>query len=121
MARPQRDELQRLRDRVAELEGLLGIADGFELQRLGLSPTESMVCGMLLKRAVVSHEAIFTALYGDRSECDQPNFNMVTTLISLLRRRLKVFNVGIRNERSRGYYILESHKALLRAALAKTS
>jgi len=68
-------ELERLRDRVEQLEQALGV-DRSLTSRLrtafGLEPGVAQVMGMLMKRDFVTHDALYVVLYAARPECDWP-------------------------------------------------
>jgi hypothetical protein len=60
------DEVQRLRDRIEELEQILGVDRALASRlrgALGISRDQARMLVLLLSRDVVTHEAMFTVLY----------------------------------------------------------
>jgi DNA-binding response OmpR family regulator len=106
------NELQQLRDRVAELEELLGVSDEIGFQVLGLTPTEAGLLGMLIKKDFVAAASIYCGLFGGRPECDQPDGNIIAVYISKLRKKI---GVEIVNVRGTGYFMRERDKEIIRA------
>jgi hypothetical protein len=118
------NELHLLRDRVAELEELLGIGETehWQLSKLGFSKSEAAVLGLILKRkGPASREFIFTALYGSALDCDQPGEQLIDVWISKINSKLER-RLGFRivNVRAYGWHLLEEHKATLREQLTDT-
>ena len=98
-------EIARLRDRIEELESILGART--EHRRLtGISEIQWRLLGVLMKReGVVSREAAFQVVYGDRQEADQPNMRMIDTHICRINKRLARFGARIQSESGSGYYM----------------
>lgn len=69
-------ELQRLRDRVEELEDILGVTSSLPKRlfpQMVFKPKDNeRLLGMLLARTFLSQDAIYYALFGTRLESDQP-------------------------------------------------
>lgn len=65
-------ELNALRARVAELEGLIG-ARAAEFFPLRLRPQARIILGLLIARERVTTAALMTALYAGRPECEWPD------------------------------------------------
>ena len=63
-------ELERLQNRVCELEELLGLH--LERRLPGFSDLAWQLLGLLLKHRIVPREFAHRALYGGRPEVDQP-------------------------------------------------
>lgn len=112
------NELYLLRDRVAELENLLGIgeAEHWQLTTLGFTKSEATVLGVILKRnGPASRDYIFTAMYGSTMECDQPELKLIDVWISKINSKLeRRFGFRIVNVLGIGWRILEENKAKLR-------
>lgn len=97
-------EIERLRDRVAELEEMLGIR--FELPNaLGLTPLEARIVGVLIKREIASRDYIYWAVYGDLPDCDQPDIKTIEVHIVKIRRKLAAHGISILNRYNVGYYV----------------
>lgn len=114
-------ELQQLRDRVAELEALIGVDRDLPLREL-LRPAYwhrdcEPMCGMLLKQEFVGRERAFIALYGGRTETDQPDIKIIDIVVCRLRQALRPYQVAIATSWGRGYYMTADNKRRLRALL----
>lgn len=119
-------ELDRLRDRVEDLEHLLGITEHFprvlcpaikgKFRRGFLDP----ILGLLLARAYVPKEAMYEVLYGMRAEAEQPRTNVISVNICILRKVLKSHGIAITNIWGKGYYLTADDKAKLRALIEQS-
>jgi DNA-binding response OmpR family regulator len=113
-------EMERMRDRVLQLEQILGI-DSSETGRIreafGLEPDLARIMGMLLKRNFVSHESLYTVMYGHRPECEWPDAKVLDVQICKLRRRLKPHDVTIATRWGEGWSISVPNKVKARAVL----
>jgi hypothetical protein len=97
-------ELERLRDRVAELEDLLGMA--MVKPGIGLSGLSGILLGLLIRRSAVSREFAFRAIYGARPESEQPtNLRIIDTLVHRLKIALRPHGIVVSTERFTGYYL----------------
>jgi hypothetical protein len=114
-------ELEQLRNRVEQLEIVLGI-DAPRSARLrlafGIQPGQAEVLGMLLNRTAVAKEAIYSLLYGLRPECDQPVWKSVDVVVHKLRRALAVHGIRIETLQGVGYGMTAANKAMVHAVLA---
>lgn len=116
-------ELQQLRDRVAELEDLLGMMSAPALRQV-LRPAKNQwlkkcepMMGILLARHAVSKEQAFTALYGGLPEADQPEPKMIDIVVHRLRQALTPHGIEIAVVWGVGWYMTEENKAKLRALI----
>lgn len=113
-------ELIRLRDRVEELERVLGV-DRNLTSRLrdafGIEPGMAPVLGMLLKRNFVSHDSLYTVLFAGRPECDWPEPKLMDVQICKLRRVLKRHGISIKTRWGEGWLMSSEDKAKVRAVL----
>jgi DNA-binding response OmpR family regulator len=98
-------ELQRLCDRVEELEGLLGLTmiGRDTILPIAITRAARPLLGLLLRRGQVTHSVAFTALYGDRPEAEQPELELVKIYILRLRRELGPHGIKIKTEWGVGY------------------
>jgi hypothetical protein len=114
------DELQRLRDRIDELEQVLGV-DRTLTNRLrgalGISRDQARMLGVLIGRNVVTHEAMYTVMYGARPECDQPSLKIMDVQLCKLRGRLKPHGITFRTLWGEGWQMPMEEKAKVRALL----
>lgn len=106
-------ELQRALDRIDELEELLGLQVHLP-NMFGLTPLEVKIVGLLIKRNIVSRDAIHSALYGGFPDCDQPDPKTVEVHICKVRRKLNVYGLEIKNRYGVGYYIEDDVRASLK-------
>lgn len=119
-------EVQRLRDRVAELEAALGQTECFPvalLPRAVIGRNSRVLCskvlGLLLARKVVPACAAYAVIYGARPECDQPQSeNVIRVAVSALRKALAPYGVTITHEHGAGYTMPDRAKRIVRAVMA---
>lgn len=78
-------ELRRLRDRVEELEDIVGLKAAARFPA-PMSPQQREILGILLTRAIAM-DALIAALYGRRPECDQPDNPSRVIFVQLTRLR----------------------------------
>jgi two-component system cell cycle response regulator CtrA len=108
-------ELARLRDRVEELEGLLGMRTLCP-RPWRLSGREAQVFGLLMRHSVCPRERIFAAIWGYDSEVDG---KIVDVTICHLRRKLRPLGIEIRTEHGVGYFLPPDGRRRARAAIAE--
>lgn len=115
-------EIQRLRDRIEELEGILGVGkDDVTAYRqlLGISPDQAKVLGLLMKRTVtVTRASISTVLYGARPDCDIPADKIIDVLVCKLRKAIAASGASIRTDWGNGYSMTAADKTALRDYMA---
>ena len=99
--------------RCEELERILGLRQEFPLA-LGLSKTMQRVLGVLLKRDFISGESLFTIVWGEKPESDQPESKLVAVYISKLRAKLKPHGIEIKTRWGQGFYMEPESKKRLR-------
>src|SRR5260221_578830 len=92
------DELQELRDRVDELERILGLTAAPEwlasMDAFGLSAMESKLACLFMHRVLWSHEALEIALY-DAHKRDRHCSTAVDARVSALRVKLAPYGIAI--------------------------
>lgn len=117
-------ELQQLRDRVCELEELLGLTAEFPRHLLPRGTFRLNICepllGLLLARPFVSQQAAYDACYGGRPECDQPDIKQIQVAICYLRKGLASKGIEVSLDRGQGYYMTDENKSKLRALIAES-
>jgi DNA-binding response OmpR family regulator len=107
-------ETTRLRDRVEEVERLLGMR--VVPPRLwGLTRREAEVLGVLLRRQVISHAQLFEAVWGGDSDC---GVKIVDVVVSKLRAKLRPHGITIRTEYGAGYFVPAASKVAARVLIA---
>lgn len=112
-------ELQALRDRIVELEELIGAKPPTRpLRALHLRPAEEIVCQLLVKQPILTHEFYMISAHGARPECDQPETRILEQYICFLRKKLKPFDIAIKTKWGAGFYLSAENKAKLAALLA---
>lgn len=111
------EKIAALEDRVAELEELLGVGPTFSDQyaKLGLSPMERQVLGYIVRREVATKEGAFQAIYGARSECDQPDMmkEAISVRIYQVRNALDPHGIEIKTIYKVGWTMSEDDKKKL--------
>lgn len=96
-------QLQSALDRIEELEDLIGL--NLKLpNEFGLTPTEMQCVGAIVRRGILNQEAIFTAIYGSRPECQQPDVKIIDVYLCRVRRKLAPKGFELKNSFSVGYY-----------------
>src|ERR1700756_4442183 len=110
-------ELQRLRDRVTELEDLLGLSeDDVSLLKaaLPLTPSECrMLATLRKKRGAACRNWLYDVLYGARPECDQPDPKIIEVMISKIRPKLRAVNIEIKTVWGYGYMMEDADRKRL--------
>ena len=112
--------MERLRDRVAQLEQVLGIdrsLGGKMRDAFGLEPAFVPILGMIYKREFVTRGGLYTVVYGGRPECEWPDERILDVQICKLRKVLKKFGITIKTKWGEGWYMTRANKANVRAAL----
>jgi len=112
--------VQALLDRIDELERILGVDEEltFRIMRsTGCSRTESKFVGMLFKRQMVTRECLFVVIYGDRSEDDVPESEILRTHVCKARQVLKQYGITIDTVWGAGYAMSTQNKKLLQELL----
>jgi DNA-binding response OmpR family regulator len=107
-------ETARLRDRIEELERLIGMRT-VPPRLWGLTRQEADLLGILLRRQVMTHAQLFEAIWGGDSEC---NSKIVEVVVCKLRAKLRPHGIAIRTEHGVGYFIPPDSKAAARAQIA---
>ncbi|WNV10116.1 hypothetical protein [Tardiphaga sp. 709] len=112
-------EIQCLRDRIEELEGLLG-AGKEDLDRLavfGMPAICSVILGLLLKRVVVRREAAYVVIYGNRPEAEQPQIKGLDVYVWRVRQRLRLHQIELKTQFRVGWYLTPDDKAKINALI----
>jgi DNA-binding response OmpR family regulator len=114
------DELDRLRDRIADLEDMLGMTECIPIRHaLGLTNLEAKLLGLLYRRQFWSSDCLCRALFGDR---DGEQLTEVRVFVSKLRTKMRPHNISIKNHWGDGYSIdsenRERVKLLMNASTA---
>lgn len=95
----ERDE--RIRQLEQEITGSNDLKIMGEALRLGLSPVETKVWGVLRSREIASHQTIYTVLYGFRA--DPPEEGVICRHIWGLRRKIGPHGYHITNYHGHGW------------------
>ncbi len=112
---------RRLRDRIAELESLLGIdADAsLRYEMLGLQPIARRMLAYIVKREVATRDGLFVAIYGERPDVDQPDIVVVNQHIMRIRNAIEPHGLLLRTLAGVGYAMPPADKVRLDAVLAR--
>lgn len=112
-------ELERLRDRIEELEELLGLTMPWPRYVRGFTPIRRALLGLLRRRPLVTREFAYRAIYGGRPESNQPaDLRIIDQIICRLNRVLKDHGIRIQCDNRTGYYLAAEDKAALDQLLA---
>lgn len=117
-------EVKALRDRVQELEALLGIGDD-TVSRLYLAlgdatPQQCEIIGVMLKRMVATRLGLFTILFGGLPDCDQPEIKIIDVQMVRIRKVLLKHGITIDVQWGMGSWsISKDDKRKLRALMAR--
>jgi DNA-binding response OmpR family regulator len=114
---------RQLRDRIAELEDVIGTSERASLRYslLGLPATLRRILGFLVSRDIANRDGLFAALHGDKPECDQPEIKVLDQQICRLRQRLGPHGIAIKTEWGIGYSMSLADKAKLEDLLERKS
>jgi hypothetical protein len=113
----RRDNRPSFRERIADVEQLLGIDDPKPLI-VKVSRTERILMELLLRRNMLTREVAWGVLYGHRPDADQPQYRVISTIIHHLRSRLSPHGVEITTEYGTGWYLKEKDREKLEHLLA---
>lgn len=103
-----------LRQRVGELEGLLGLR--FESPpQLGLTRQESKIFGLLMKLPLVAKETAIRELYLHSQ--DEAEIKIVDVFVCKMRKKLEPHGIEILTQWGQGYYLDKTNKARADALL----
>ena len=116
------ETLEQCQDRIAELTELLGGApsDMVKLRRvLNAKPAVCEIIGFMLKRQYCSRVAIFTYLFGARSECEQPEIQIIDVQMCHVRDALEPLGIKVRQDGwgSGSWWLANADRARLRAMM----
>ena len=102
-----------LRDRIAGIEAAL--TDELDAWRIaGLTPMETTLLALLLKRDSASRSQIMAVCYGADPDA-APEDKIVDVMVSKIRRKLRPLGVTIENIHGVGYRLSAASKARIRA------
>lgn len=121
------NELEFLRNRVAELEEVVGLTADLPRSlipramagtRAG-APGALRFIGILLARPFGHREGIYTALYGGRPEADQPIDKILDVTVCYARKILADHDIQIQTIRGEGWRLTDANKAKLRTVIER--
>lgn len=115
-------EQEQLRNRVIELEAMLGVGND-DVSRLltvlDATPQQCEIVGFMLRRAVATRDALLTILFGNRPECDHPEPKLIDVQMVKVKRSLDKVGIKVQTEWGYGGWSLSrADKAMLRAMMA---
>jgi hypothetical protein len=94
-------EADALRNRVEELQALLGVGND-DVSRLltvlNATPQQCEMIGFMLGRSVATRTALHTVLFGARPECDQSEMKLIDVQMVKVRAALKKLDIEVRTE-----------------------
>jgi hypothetical protein len=102
-------EAEALRNRVEELEALLGVGN-HDVSRLmtvlDATPQQCEMVGFMLRRSVATRTALHTVVFGRRPECDQPEIKLIDVQMVNVRKALEKVGVEVRTEWGSGAWAI---------------
>jgi len=115
-------EQEQLRNRVLELEAMLGVGND-DVSRLltvlDATPQQCEIVGFMLRRAVATRDALLTILFGNRPECDHPEPKLIDVQMVKVKRSLDKVGIKVQTEWGYGGWSLSrGDKARLKAMMA---
>lgn len=120
LIRSLRDENARLREEVVQLRAALSECEPLP-QEWRLSPLETRVFGVLVRRPCASFTAIMTALYSDRADADViDDQTAIRCYVCKIRRKLTPFGITITTRRGHGYALDPATRARFAGAVQPT-
>lgn len=114
-------ELQRLRDRVDQLQAIIGVdrsTTGRLRDAFGLEIEQAETVGMLYARDFVTRDGLFTVLYGGRPESEWPNDKSLDALMSKLRKRLGEHGITVETKWGEGWFLPPASRSVIRQVIA---
>ena len=115
-------EADALRNRVEELQSLLGVGNDDVSQLLTVldaTPQQCEMVGFMLRRSVATRTALHTVLFGARPDCDQPEIKLIDVQMVKVRKALEKVGVEVRTEwGSGGWAIPAADKTRLRRLMS---
>lgn len=107
-------ENDQLRDRVRELEAMVGIS--FETPpQFGFTQKESVIFGLLLKQNLVRRTGMMDALYLHNQ--DEADIKIVDVFVCKIRKKLRAYGIEIRTQWGEGFYMPPASKAIAQGLL----
>ena len=94
-------EAEQLRNRVEELQALLGVGNDDVSRLLAVldaTPQQCEMIGFMLRRSVATRTALHTVLFGARPDCDQPEIKLIDVQMVKVRKALEEVGVEVRTE-----------------------
>lgn len=113
-------ENERLRDRNAQLEDMLGLTIEMPVF-LGLTVTEGRVFGALLKRPACTKDHLMHALYSLRHDGEEPEMKILDVLVCKLRKKLSPLGITIETIWGQGYLMTPDMQARSLAMIEQRS
>tara|TARA_Y100001937_G_scaffold43758_1_gene61725 strand:+ start:421 stop:795 length:375 start_codon:yes stop_codon:yes gene_type:complete len=110
-----RDENERLRARIDELEHALFRDVSLPIE-WRLTVQEARVFGVLVTRSLATRTAILAALYDDLGR-DQAEAKIADVFVCKIRKKLKPFGIEIHTRWGEGWYLDEDQRESLRQML----
>lgn len=104
-------QIERLEDRVYELEEQLGLREEIPPQ-LKLQPALACILGVLLKREMAMKETLSFAIHqGNKNERgNEPSFKCIEVQVCRLRKLLQPLGIKIETLHGRGYFMKREMK-----------
>jgi hypothetical protein len=108
--RDVRTEIERLQDRIEELESLLGLSF-IIAPKLALSGMECKILGMLIKQPLMTRSMALSAMYG--YDVDNHHDGCVDVPLHKVRKKLHKFGIKITTRQGDGWFLSSEARAKL--------
>lgn len=117
------NDIERLRERIEMLEDVIGVhstmTDRIE-GAFGLKPRLAKMLGMLYQRSYVTRDGLYTVLYGDRHEVEQPAMKILDVHACMLRRHLRGLGIEFETKFGIGWQMSSSCKARVKEIISQS-
>lgn len=110
-------DIQRLQDRVAELEHILGLDRTLTSkirEMFALEPEHAALLAVLYRREFVTRDALYAVLCSDKPECDWPDIKTMDNRIFKIRRKLEGHGITIDTTVGEGWSMPAQSRATMR-------
>jgi two-component system cell cycle response regulator CtrA len=111
------DDNDRLRERIAQLEDLMGMNIEVPLE-WGLTGHERAVFGVIMARTIATKDAIMAGIYRDTAK-EEAEIKIVDVFVCKIRKKLKPFAIDIETVWGVGYRLSAATKAAVRAQMGE--
>jgi two-component system cell cycle response regulator CtrA len=114
-------EIDSLRDALEAMRTALTEEPGLKLIKVaGLTYSERLMVGLLVRRGRVRRDQFMTVLYAERPD-HEPNDKIVDVLICKIRKKLKPYGVVIKTVWGAGYELTPESREIVKKMIAEAA